>query len=67
MAYFNPHACLTLGEQIIENSLKFVFRNHQHCVSDAFFKFAACMWIVLPSFLILICFYLLSVGGEDYL
>ena len=63
MAYYNPRASLTLGEQIIENSLKFLFRNHQHCMPDAFFKFTArarvCVWIVLiclPFFLILTCF-----------
>jgi len=45
MAYYNPHACLTRGEQIIENSLKFLFRNHHHCMPDVFFKFAACMCV----------------------
>ena len=49
MAYYNPHASLTLGEQIIENTMKFLFTNHQHCMPDAFFKYVVCVcvWTVL--------------------
>jgi hypothetical protein len=43
MAYYNPQAFFTPGEQMIENSLKFMFRNHKYCKPGAFFKFAVCV------------------------
>jgi hypothetical protein len=45
MTSFNCQTCLSLIEQFIKHSLKFLFGNYQLCVPDDFFKFVLCVYV----------------------